>query len=113
MLAFQAGSSSIRLWETLQEDMAPYPVIQRGYGGARLSDFAVYAERILHPHENSGIVLFIANDIAGTENDKTPREVLGLFKNVVKTIRKKFPDTAVFWIGITPTERFGRGIGVQ
>ena len=66
-----AGSSSIRLWETLEEDMAPYPVIQRGYGGARLSDFAVYAERILYHHKNSGIVLFIANDIAGTENDKT------------------------------------------
>ena len=23
------GSSSIRLWKTLEEDMAPYPVIQR------------------------------------------------------------------------------------
>ena len=99
------GSSSIRLWETLEKDMTPYPVIQRGYGGARLSDFTVYAERILYPHKNSGIVLFIANDIAGTENDKTPREVIRLFKNVVKTIRKKFPDTPVFWIGITPTER--------
>ena len=99
-----AGSSSIRLWNTLQDDMAPYPVIQRGYGGAKLSDFAVYAERILYPHKNSGIVLFIANDIAGTEKDKTPREVLRLFKTVVKTIREKFPDTPVFWIGITPNE---------
>ena len=27
------GSSSIRLWETIAEDMAPYPVIRRGYGG--------------------------------------------------------------------------------
>ena len=25
------GSSSIRLWKTLEQDMAPYPVIQRGY----------------------------------------------------------------------------------
>lgn len=29
-----AGSSSIKLWSTLEKDMAPYPVIQRGYGGA-------------------------------------------------------------------------------
>jgi hypothetical protein len=29
------GSSSIRLWSTLAEDMAPFRVIQRGYGGAK------------------------------------------------------------------------------
>ena len=29
------GSSSIRLWETLAEDMHPTPVIQRGFGGAK------------------------------------------------------------------------------
>src|SRR5512139_715640 len=45
-----AGSSSIRLWSTLAVDMAPYPVIQRGYGGAKLSDFAVYVDRIVYPH---------------------------------------------------------------
>ncbi len=100
-----AGSSSIVLWKTIHEDMAPYPVIHRGYGGSRLSDFAVYADRIIYPHKNNGIVLFIANDIAGNENDKTPKEVLWLFKNVIKTIRKKYPDTPVFWISITPTER--------
>lgn len=36
-----AGSSSIRLWSTLADDMAPYSVIQRGFGGSELSDLAV------------------------------------------------------------------------
>jgi hypothetical protein len=64
-----AGSSSIRRWETLTEDMAPYNVIQRGYGGAKLSDFAVYASRIFSHHPCSALVLFIANDITGNAND--------------------------------------------
>lgn len=99
-----AGSSSIRLWSTIEHDLSPYKVIQRGYGGAKLSDFAVYTERIIWPHKNiDGIVLFIANDISGNETDKTPEEVLNLFKYVVKTIRKEFPETPVFWIAITPT----------
>lgn len=98
-----AGSSSIRLWSTLKEDMAPYPVIQRGYGGAKLSDFAVYADRLFDPHPCRAIVIFIANDIHGGESDKKPEEVLSLFKNVIKTIRKKHPETPVFWIAITPT----------
>ena len=70
-----AGSSSIRLWTTLEKDMAPYHVIQRGYGGAKLSDFAVYARRIFDPHPCKAIVIFVANDITGTEQDKTPEEV--------------------------------------
>jgi lysophospholipase L1-like esterase len=48
--------------------------------------------------------LFIANDIAGNDSDKTPREVLRLFRYVVKTIRREFPETPVFWIAVTPTE---------
>jgi hypothetical protein len=98
-----AGSSSIRLWTSLAVDMAPYPVIQRGYGGARLSDFSVFADRIIYPHPCRGIVLFVANDITGSETDKSPEEVRDLFQNVLHTIREKFPDTPVFWIAITPT----------
>ena len=38
------GSSSIRLWETLKEDMAPMPLIQRGYGGAHFRDLIFYID---------------------------------------------------------------------
>lgn len=98
-----AGSSSIRLWSTLEKDMAPYPVIQRGFGGSRLSDLAVYANRIFNPHPYSAIVLFVANDITGSDQDKSPHEVAILFRNVLRTIRRSHPETPVFWIEITPT----------
>jgi len=97
-----AGSSSIRLWSTLAQDMAPYPVIQRGFGGSKLSDVAVYAERIFDPHPCKAIVLFIGNDITGSDNDKSPEEVATLFRILLKTIRKSHPDTPVFWIEVTP-----------
>lgn len=98
-----AGSSSIRLWTTLAEDMDPYPVIQRGYGGAKFSDFAVYADRIFSPHQCRAAVIFIANDITGSENDKSPEEVKKLFLNVLKTFRKTHPETPFFYIAVTPT----------
>ena len=98
-----AGSSSILLWSTLEKDMAPYTVIQRGYGGAKLSDFVVYAGRIFDPHLCKAIVIFIANDITGSGQDKSPKEVAALFRNLLKTIRKTHPDSPVFWIAITPT----------
>jgi hypothetical protein len=98
-----AGSSSIRFWTSLGKDMYPYHVIQRGYGGAKLTDFVVYAGRIFDSHQCNAIVLYIANDITGSNQDKTPSEVAALFRNVLKTIRKVHPITPVFWIAITPT----------
>ena len=98
-----AGSSSIRLWSTIEKDMAPFPVIQRGYGGAKLSDFAVYADRILYPHQCRAIVLFLGNDIIGSDQDKSTRDVEQLFRYTLKIIRKKYPETPVFWIAVTPT----------
>jgi GDSL-like Lipase/Acylhydrolase family len=98
-----AGSSSIRLWSTINKDMLPYNVIQRGYGGAKLSDFVVYADRIIYPHICQAIVIFIGNDITGGNDDKSPLEVSRLFRKTLYIIRRKFPDTPVFWISVTPT----------
>lgn len=98
-----AGSSSIRLWSTINKDMVPYNVIQRGYGGAKLSDFVVYADRIIYPHPCQAIVIFIGNDISGNDNDKSPLEVSQLFRKTLGIIRRRFMNTPVFWIEVTPT----------
>lgn len=98
-----AGSSSIRLWDNIVEDMKPYPVIQRGYGGAKFSDFAVYCRRIIYPHQFRALAIFLANDITGGDEDKTPEEVLDLFQYVVKQVRAKYKSEPIFFIQITPT----------
>ena len=98
-----AGSSSIRLWSTLKEDVAPYPVIQRGFGGSKFSDLAVYAKDIIYPHDFRALVIFEGNDITGDVSDKSPQEVARLFKYIVKTVRRKYPTKPVFVIEITPT----------
>ena len=75
------GSSSIRLWETLAEDMAPYDIIQRGFGGATTVDVVYYTNRILGDHHLQSIVLFVANDIRGKEHDDlSPEQAVGYFE---------------------------------
>jgi hypothetical protein len=99
------GSSSIRLWETLARDMKPYPVIQRGYGGAKFQDLAVFAKRLIHPHEFRAVVIFVANDIVGKKDtDLTPEEVAELYRDVVKTVRARNAKAPVFLIAITPSK---------
>ena len=99
------GSSSVRLWDSVHEDLEPYQVMQRGYGGAKLTDYNYYAERIIKPHPFKAIVVFIANDIAGVESDKSPKEVKKLFQTLVKQVRRRNPGTPVCWVEITPTPK--------
>ncbi len=107
------GSSSIRRWNSLADDMAPWPAIQRGYGGAKLPDISHYAPRILGPHlgqQNSrrcrAIVLFVGNDISGNkEADASPEEVGARFSRLHRWIRQQDPTLPVFWIEVTPTNR--------
>jgi len=98
------GSSSIRLWKNLTRDMAPYPVIQRGYGGAHFRDLIFFTERILADHDLQMVVCFVANDISGSPKDASPKEVLRLFKYFVKQVRDKHPNIPIMQIAITPTQ---------
>lgn len=98
------GSSSIRLWETLAEDMTPYPVIQRGYGGAHLRDAIFYTDGLLGDYQPAMIIGFIANDIKGDPADESPAKVKRLFKFFLKQIRARHPETPILWVEITPTK---------
>lgn len=97
------GSSSIRLWDTIEEDMAPFSVIRRGYGGARFSDLAVFAERLITPHEYEAMVVFVANDVTGKSTDPSVDEVERLARHVVDVSKRHQSDAPVLLVEITPT----------
>ena len=99
------GSSSIRLWKSIKQDLAPYESIKRGYGGARYSDLIHFTERLVSPHKVKAVGVFVANDITGGINDLSPKEVLNLVKFIVKKIRKSHKNKPIFFIETTPTSR--------
>ena len=98
-----AGSSSIRLWTTIREDMAPYPVIQRGFGGAKIEDLAFYLHRIVYPLNFRAIVFFAGtNNITGSGNDMLADSVVYWINLINHQVRRKYPIVPIFWIAITP-----------
>ena len=52
------GSSSIRFWDSLEEDMEPLQVLNRGFGGAQISHVIYHFEEIIKPYNPSAIVFF-------------------------------------------------------
>ena len=60
------GSSSIRLWDTLDEDMKPLKVINRGFGGAHTKHINRHKDKIVFPYQPKAIIFFCGtNDING------------------------------------------------
>ena len=95
------GSSSIRMWKTLEQDFAGLPVINRGFGGSQIADSNHFAGRIVHPYKPRQIVLYAGdNDVAG---GKSPETVLADFQQFLKTVRAKLPKVRVSFIAIKPS----------
>jgi lysophospholipase L1-like esterase len=96
------GSSSITLWSTLERDMAPLPVINRGFGGSRLNAAVYYAPRTVVAYRPRAVVLFAGtNDIAGLK-PKTAQEVCDGYRAFVDVVHAALPDTPIYYIAITP-----------
>ncbi len=97
------GSSSIRLWDTLEEDMSPIPIIQHGFGGAKLNDIVYYAERLVNTYRPRAVVVFAGTNDIDPAASKAPEVLLGSYQAFVQKIRVDQPGLPIFYIGITPS----------
>ena len=86
------GSSSIRLWKSLQQDFSGYAVLNCGFGGSRLTDCIRYANRLVLPRKPSAIVIYAGdNDLAsGTPPEKVFQSFTQLF-TIFRTYSKSIP----------------------
>jgi lysophospholipase L1-like esterase len=95
------GSSSIRMWETLEADLPGLPVLNRGFGGSELSDAVRFADRIVTPYKPRVVVLYAGdNDLAA---GKTPAQVFNDFQSFVGIVRRKLPETRIAFVAIKPS----------
>ena len=96
------GSSSIRLWSDLESQLrVPRAVINRGFGGARLSDCTKYLDRLVFPHAPRLIIVYAGdNDLA---EGREPTDVANEFVRFVERVRKALPATRIAYISIKPS----------
>jgi lysophospholipase L1-like esterase len=95
------GSSTIRMWSTLAEDFPGQTVINRGFGGSEIEDATYFADRIVFPYTPKMIFLRAGgNDLwAG----KTPERVFQDFKDFVRNVQSKLPNTEIIFISLSPS----------
>ena len=84
------GSSSIRLWSTLESDFPGYDVVKCGFGGSKTGDVVWYFDRIVKPFPYKKIVLYCGtNDI----NARVPVDtVVHNIQTIIEKTRDDLPD---------------------
>ena len=97
------GSSSIRFWRGLGSDMAPYAVINRGFGGAKISDVNFYFDNVVAPYHPRAIFFYAGeNDLwAGAKAD----QVIADFQSFLDLKTKVLADTPVYFISLKPSKQ--------
>ena len=99
------GSSSIRFWKSIAEDLAPIPVVNHGFGGSKLPDATYYIERLVLPFSPRAVLLFSGtNDLSLTKGgSKTGEDVFQDFVDFINKLKNSIPEIHLFYITITPT----------
>ena len=96
------GSSSIRMWDSLQEMFPDKQVVNRGFGGSNLLDLQFYLPDIVFPYDPKQIVIYSGeNDIAF--DTVSAQDVLQRFDRVFTSIRQKLPEVPVTFVSIKPS----------
>ena len=98
------GSSSIAFWKTLERDMAPMGVLNRGFGGSKIYDLVYYANRIVWPYKPKAIVVFSGTNDLVRSSPGAPAKVEQGFIDFVAETRAVYPGIDIHYISISPTE---------
>ncbi len=92
------GSSIFRQWTNVQEQMAPLPVFNRAFGGARTWEVLHYMDQIVLPYRPRIIVYYTgSNDVSAGE---PAAAITGRVMEFVDKVHRALPETLVYFVAI-------------
>ena len=95
------GSSSVRLWTTLEADFPDSQPVNIGFGGATLAACAWHFERLVVPARPRALVLYAGDNDLG--EGRQSEEVCLFFCALAEKIRRYLPNVRVTFLSIKPS----------
>ena len=95
------GSSTIRLWESLVEDLANPRALNLGFGGSTLEACAYFFERLVLPVEPCSLVVYAGDNDLG--DGRSPQEVLSFFRALAAKVDRDLGGIEFAFISIKPS----------
>jgi lysophospholipase L1-like esterase len=97
------GSSSIRLWPSLQLDFAGFPVLNRGFGGSTLPDMIRYVDDIIFKYYPKQVIIYCGENDLAQSDSISAKTVFARFKKLFFILREKMTDASIVFISIKPS----------
>lgn len=95
------GSSTIRLWNSLQDDFSYTNTLNLGFGGAFISSLSQNFERLFTFEAPKAIVLYLGgNDLS---LGWTAKKIIEKIKTLIAKIHSRYPGTTILNLSIKPS----------
>ncbi len=95
------GSSSVRIWNDLQERFPNHQIVNSGFGGSQASDLLRYSKELILRFKPKKVFIYEGdNDIA---NGKSAKEILTDISAIIAQIRAQNATTEIILIGAKPS----------
>ena len=95
------GSSSVRMWGTLNEDFPGMKVTNLGFGGSTLAACVWFFERIMTPYKPKALVIYAGDNDLG--DGRHPEEIFIFFQQLMVKSKILFGDLPCFFISLKPS----------
>src|SRR6478735_1337799 len=83
------GSSSVRVWTSLQTDFPKHNVLNRGFGGSEMVDLINFVDKLIVPYHPKQIFIYEGDNDIGA--GKKPDEILAQAHQLLMLISEKLP----------------------
>ena len=97
------GSSSFTKWQDVNNYFPDYTIINRGFGGASLTDVIRYTYDIILPYQPKQVVIYCGENDLASADSITSVAVLNRFKTLFGMIRTNLPATNIAFVSIKPS----------
>ena len=95
------GSSSVRLWEGLEDLFPDYQVLNTGFGGSQTSDLLEHIQPLVLSYQPKKVFIYEGdNDLIFK---KYPARIIRTTKKVIDSIWQQYPNTQIVLISAKPS----------
>ncbi len=98
------GSSTIRLWAQIRNDLAPLETIPRGFGSSTANDLDFYLDRIVLPYAPRAVVIYEGDH--DLQVGMTPEFILERMTSVLQRIGTAYPDARIYLVSVKPSPKY-------
>jgi len=97
------GSSSFTLWKDVNDYFPGKPLLNRAYGGSRLTDLIRDYHVTLVPYHPKQVIIYCGENDFAAEDTLSPGDVLDRFTRLFTGIRTELPGTKITFVSMKPS----------